>query len=222
MFDSIQIVEKRDWQECLHILRNEVSLNGDATIFPYKNAQIEYRIIDPYSVKPISLYALKDNLATQHQIHQLFQDKYQLNTLDLPPESRHVLFNVEGESGNWLIAPPIVEESSVDGGIPVLIDGEHRFLLAHELQQPIGVIWISQVPTQFPTVAYPVEWSEVKIYDQVPSLVEKRKYRYPQLSDFPDISSFSQQPVAEDNYLYFFYRNLNPLCNTGVRWGSRK
>jgi hypothetical protein len=219
-FNSAEILKKKNWAEFTADLRT-VTLLGDQTVFPYQHAEIESRLIHPDEVLPISKYVVESNLEMQRMLHQLLLKKHNLDTLDLGGDHTSLVFSVAGEEGEWVLSPPIVEESPIDGK-PILLDGEHRFLMAKELNLPVRVAWIRNVPAEFPVVALPIQWNEVKKYETVPPLSEKRVYRYPRLEDFPDISQFSKAHITPENFLYFFYRDLTPVCTSSVRKvGSR-
>lgn len=213
--NSIDILDVKTREQFINSLR-KVKLFGDDKIYPYKNAFIETRLINPEEVAPISRYALSRHVNIQQQLHSLFQ-KQGIDTLNLGDKNSDIKYVVENERNEWLMSPPIVEESEIDGGKAILIDGEHRFLLARELKQKVRVAWISKVPKIFPPVAIPLSWKDVTMHETVPILEYKREYRYKKLEDFPDISSFSNAVINKDNFRYFFYRDLSPVCTSGIR-----
>ncbi len=212
---TLKIKQTENFSQVCERLR-QVSLVGDPAQKPYAQAEFSLREVSAAEVFPLSRYILTDHLDTQRYLHWAFEQEHNLNTLHQEDERLRILFTLEGSADEWALIPPIVEESKLDGK-PLLVDGEHRFFLAKELGVPIRVIWISHVPTHYPVVATPISWSEVKEYAAVPPLAEKRDYRYPTLADFPDISPFSAAQVTADNYLYFFFRDLSPVCTSGVR-----
>lgn len=212
---TVQLLRQESWPELETQLR-DVSLLGDPSQKPYQNAKLELKTISTDEVWPVARYILEDHLEVQRFLHSVFMAEHGIDTLDLEDDQTRVLFHLDGEPEEWALIPPIVEESSVDGK-PLLVDGEHRFFLARELGVPIKVIWVSHVPEIYPVVATPIEWNEVELQAEVPDISLKRKYRYPKLSDFPDISSFSNIKITQDNYLYFFFRDLTPVCTSGVR-----
>ncbi len=214
-FDSINILDVQAWDKFVDSLR-QVKLLGDDKIYPYKNAVIENKLIDLEDVAPISRYALNGHIDIQRQLHELFQ-KQGIDTLNLAGKNSDIKYVVKNERIEWLMSPPIVEESNIDKGKAILIDGEHRFLLAKELKQKIRVVWISKVPKIYPSVALPLSWKDVEMHETVPTLKYKREYRFKKLENFPDISSFSKTIINEKNFLYFFYRDLSPVCTTGIR-----
>jgi len=212
---SIQVQQSESLSQVQERLR-QVALIGDSTQKPYAAAQISTKIVTPAAVWPLSRYVLSNHLETQRYLHWAFEQEHSIDTFHQEDDALRLVFKLEGEADEWALVPPIVEESPVDGK-PLLVDGEHRFFLAREMGLPIRVIWISQVPQQYPVVATPVEWSEVKEFSEVPSLAEKREYRFPSLAAFPDITSFSNQKIDQNNFLYFFFRDLSPVCTSGVR-----
>lgn len=213
--DSINILGIKTWDEFAQSLR-QVKLLGDSKIYPYKEATIETKLVNPEEVAPISRYALGGHVDIQRQLHQLFK-KQGIDTLNLGNKKSDIKYLVENERYEWLMSPPIVEESPLDKGKAILIDGEHRFLLARQLKQKVRVAWISKVPKVYPPVAVPISWEEVAMHETVPTLKYKREYRYKKLEDFPDISSFSKVSINNNNFRYFFYRDLSPVCTTGIR-----
>ncbi|MBI2195889.1 MAG: hypothetical protein HYU48_02490 [Candidatus Levybacteria bacterium] len=212
---SLAIRNTKNWDELVKSLR-KVRLFGDETIYPYKNATIRLRLINPTDVYPISKYALRGNIDIQKQLHYLFK-KEKIDTLNLGNKTATIKYVIENEENDWMMSPPIVEESSVDGNKPILIDGEHRFLLARKLRQRISVVWISKVPALYPTVAKPLTWKDVKLYKTVPPVKYKREYRFQKAANLPDISSFSKIEINNKNFRYFFYRDLSLICTSSIR-----
>ena len=213
---KIAIISSRNWDDFVSTLR-QVTLAGDSKLRPYLKARITSCVVDADKIRPLSFYALKNKISMQQKLHELLLKEHKINTLDLDGKSPEISFTVSGERGIWSMAPPIVEVSARDGGVPLLVDGEHRFLLAKSLGLPIRVVWIEQIPEYFPTVAKPVTWDEVVTYESVPPLAKKRHFRFPSLKSFPDISVFSKEKITVDNFQYFFYRDLSPVCTSGIR-----
>lgn len=214
--EAVTIKTKRNWVEFEKALRG-VTLNSDKSIMPYKNAKISSKIVSFDEIYPISYYVLAGHIEVQQKLHDLFWQKYKINTLNLDGDRPNLTFQVTGEKGEWSISPPIVEVSVADGGKQVLLDGEHRFMLARKLDQKIRVVWIENVPKEYPPVSYPITWKEVKTYYKVPKLTSKKNYRFKSLSEFPDISTFSRIQIAEQDCRYFFYRDLTNICTSSIR-----
>lgn len=196
--DSITVVGKRNWNELVEKLK-QVTLMGDTSVYPYREAHMELKLVGLEEIYPISKYVLRGQLEFQERLHELLL-KQGINSLQLTPEVSDITFKVEGEMGMWLLSPPIVEESINDGNKLVLTDGEHRLMLARKLGQKVRVVVIKGVVEAIPPVAFPVEWSEVVTYDQVPEAAKKRNYRF-----------------TDEAKRYFFYRDLSPVATTAVR-----
>lgn len=212
---AISILETQRFDELETLLR-QTTLMGDLTQRPYQTATIELRTIETSDVKPLSRYILRNHLETQRFLHWGFQEEHGIDTLSLEAEQARILFQLEGETEEWALIPPIIEVSPHDG-LPVLVDGEHRFFLAKELEVPVQVIWIENIPEKYPVVALPLEWSEVEPFEEVPPVFSKREYRFPTLASMPDISGFSDVTLTPENYLYFFFRDVSHVCTSGVR-----
>ena len=136
--------------------------------------------------------------------------------MDLKDKIGGLYFGVEEDKHEWLLAPPIVEVSKIDGNIPVLVDGEHRFVLAREYGQKVRVVWIEGVSEEIPVIAKPIKWDEVKIYDVVPELAGKRDFRFRNLKDIPRSKTIKEK-VTKENMFYFYYRDLSKVCSSGIR-----
>jgi hypothetical protein len=72
---------------------------------------------------------------------------------------------------------------------------------------------------KIPLVTLPVTWDEVRRYSVAhpPAPDQKRRYRYTRRADFPDTLAGLNAQVTENNYQYFFYRDLATLGSAGVR-----
>lgn len=79
--------------------------------------------------------------------------------------------------------PPIVEESTErDGKVVKLVnDGMHRTFAARLLGRSPNVIFVSNLPPEYPYYAYGFEggWSQVQRFDELPDVFQKKDYRDP-------------------------------------------
>ena len=208
----IEITKIHPWEELEGILR-QVPLQGDATLFPYVTARIESQALETRSVAPLSLYAVSGQLEFHRKLRELFLANYALDLLDLSG-----IIEFKTEEGQYRISPPIVEISKPDENKSGLVDGVHRYLLAESIgYSRVRTIVITGIPDHFPLVPKILDWDSVAIYDRVPREAKKRRYRFPDLKSFPDISWFSDVEVTEDNCRYFFFRDLSSLGSSGIR-----
>lgn len=213
---TVTILQRYSWDEFIEKLR-QVTLLGDPSVKPYAEAEITSETLTTDEFAPLAKYVLKQNLATQHTLRSAFQTQYNIDIFHLNGGEPTVAFKVADEKGVWLMSPPIIEESVADDKKLVLLDGEHRCYSARQVDSPVTAIVIRKVNRNCPVVAFPLRWQDVNEYDQVPSLAEKRNFRFPDIRDFPDVSKFSDAEVTPDNFSYFFYRDLSGVCSSGVR-----
>jgi len=214
--NQIKVVKEFSWREVVDLLK-KAELHGDGKVLPYKQAKIETRVIKFDDVKPLSLYVLKKHIEFQKKLRKLMLSQLEIDTLDLNSVRGGLVYELEGEGRTWKMCPPIVEVSEFDGGQPVLLDGQHRFLVAKEFGLPIRVVWIENVSKDIPVIAKPVSWSQVEVMDRVLEVKAKRDFRYKNLSEIPDVSSFSNKKITKENMNYFFYRDLNSVTSSAVR-----
>lgn len=200
-------------QQIKRILRG-VHLKGDSSLFPYKRAVARVKKYKVSDLRPTSFYILENQLSKVGMIAKKFLSTYKIDIFQLSE-----LLEYETKEGTFRISPPIVEkyfEPEERKNVAAIVDGEHRIYLAKSKDiKQISVVEITEVPIVYPLVPLPLSWEDVRVFSDVPKV--KRKYRFPSLKDFPDISSFSKIKVKKDNFLYFFYRDLSDLGSSGVR-----
>ncbi|OGG08652.1 hypothetical protein A2154_00800 [Candidatus Gottesmanbacteria bacterium RBG_16_43_7] len=212
----LSVISSRLWDDFISALKS-VTLVGDPTLLPYINSRISSRIVRVSDIKPISLYILRSKLQIQNKLYHKLLQNFQIDIFNLDGGFPEITFRLTGQKGIWRMAPPIVEISAADNNQPVLLDGEHRFYLAQQLNKPVRVIWIENVNPNYPVVSLPGDWSQIRQYSQIPPRSRKRRFRYQSLADVPDISKFSDVVLTHKNFQYFFYRDLNPICTSGIR-----
>jgi hypothetical protein len=81
------------------------------------------------------------------------------------------------------VLPPVVERSvEADGSIvKILNDGMHRVYLARMERSPIQVVYVREVPNEYPYYAYPLVngWNDVEIVNELPEHYIKKWHRIP-------------------------------------------
>lgn len=215
---DLQIVAFHAWGELENILRS-VPLLYDRTIQPYRQAKIQLGLVDLSALSPMALYVLRSRLEEVLELHDALMVAYCLGIWDLPGllEFRYNSKDVQR------IAPPIVEDY-VETAWPNnprlmgLMDGLHRCAAARNVGlSRARVIVASDVP--FPLVPLPADWAEIRTYEDrnPPPSHMKRRFRYQALTDFPFESYQTSTAVTNDNFQYFFYRDLGALGSKGKR-----
>lgn len=148
-------------------LRSEV-VTGTG-VNPYENAKIKILTLNPEDILPTAKYVLEANLLRLIETYKSGTD----------------IFNLSGiiNVGGYLMCPPIIEvwSNSPYSSRPVIVDGGHRIFLARLYRKSIKCVCVSE-PIGSPLPVLPINWSDVKIEQSVPS--DKRKYN----PDLPDPS----------------------------------
>ena len=213
-----QLVSYADW-ESLESAMRKVELLGDRSLLPYFSAPIAPRRCIISDLRPTSYYVLRSQIEQHRKLQTKLQSDYMLSLFDLIG-----MFQYKQNGDSFCISPPIVEtyyEPTEGATVTAIVDGLHRLWLARELGlEEVWVIEVSNVPEKFPLVPLPLHWHDVRMVDSVPETSNKRRFRFPSIEDFPDISNLSQVPVTSKNYRYFFYRDLASLGSSGIRGGE--
>jgi hypothetical protein len=193
----------------------KVPLMGDTNIYPYKFALINLEEYIITKLFPLSKYYIEERISTIASINE----QLKINKMDL----LHLNSLIEYECNNitYKMCPPIVEFSKNEMGkiVPSLVDGLHRCIYAmNNNNKTINCYVISNVPSCYPLMAWPIEWSEVNKVDTIPLDHNKRNLKFPDKDHFPDISAISEKrPISPVDCRYYFYRNLNNLGSSGRR-----
>lgn len=215
--EPFRIIRYQGW-DVLEATLREVALNGDRSILPYAKATIRPRRMAICDLRPSAYYALRKQIAGHYALHEALQREYVFSLFDL---TGFIDYVHDGDGVAFRMAPPLIEtyhEPTENAAVSVIVDGLHRVLLARELGiESIWVIEITDIPPQYPLVPLPLRWEDVELCDSVPPTHAKRKFRFPTLEQFPDVSEFSSVHIDESNYLYFFYRDLGALGSDGIR-----
>jgi hypothetical protein len=155
----------------------------------YENAKIELSKFHPEEVSPIAKYVLLPNLK-----RILYLNLYLKNLNKNMFELDEVV-----PIGDQIIGPPIVEWSEQDG-VPVIVDGIHRFWLARLLDVKVNSIYVKNVDPNYPVTSYPVNWDEVIVRKEWPEDINVRR----------DLR-------VDQNLTNKFYRDFSILGSTGRR-----
>ncbi|SRR6266851_2334303 len=212
---KVKLASYLDWKSLEARLR-KVTLLGDRSLLPYSSAQIMPRRYTVSDLRPTSLYVLRSQIEQHRNLQTKLLLDYELSLFDL---TGIIEYNQNGDT--FLLSPPIVEtyyEAQERSIVTAVVDGLHRIWLARELGlKEIWVIEISNIPDKFPLVPLPLKWDDVRMFDTVPPTYEKRRFRFPTIESFPDVSGLTKAPITPENFLYFFYRDLSSLGSSGIR-----
>jgi len=152
----------------------------------YANASLELALqVDPATLVPAQRYVLEEDF---HRIELLYRE-FRRHSVDIFAMQGGLLFWVEDPEtgqpeGPIPLIPPVVEESrEEDGQVVALInDGMHRIYAAKRLGKRINIVWVRNVPTDYPYYAKPLKngWSDVEELSALPDSYLKKTYRDPQ------------------------------------------
>lgn len=142
---------------------------------PYRISTITLESITPKELHPCALYVLRPHLTLARDLRESFLIQG-IDPLNLTADAAQIDFEWRGRA-KCTISAPIVEVSVDDGGIPVLVDGLHRVMLAKTLNLPkVTIIQIKN--TAIPLPVLPVGWHEIRAYDNTPPPYLKRRFRF--------------------------------------------
>lgn len=189
---KIEVVGKIEGEELIDKIRNVplVKKNEDGSgIYPYLNANIEYREFFPNEVNPVTFYVLKKGIEFQKELREGMKLYAGVDSLNMQSAWE---IKVDESDEIWTLTPPIVEltprhvrYNPQDGeikyadpvwiNVPVLNDGGHRVFLANELGIRFTCLYISNAEKDCPVGCHPNSWSDVEVLDELPEKMEEKK-----------------------------------------------
>lgn len=192
----IQLIRKIPIEElCVRLPSGllENPLHGEE-IRVFQDARIEVRDVWPDEVNPNTFYLLIGSLDRQRDIRRYLLEQHGIDTLRLEE-----CLELEDENQKrFLMTPPFVElvqelvlyakrsgslyypGRKVRLHVPLLHDGGHRFWMAmqDEPDKKVRVIYITRSASwEYPAYAYPNGWDEVRVYDRIEDVLQKKLYR---------------------------------------------
>ena len=159
-------------------------LKGFEEPFIYRHAKLELLQNCPVSeLVPPQRYVLSGTVQTILELYEEFKSL----GVDIFALQGALLFWTDGMdlTGPPIpFLPPIVEESTErDGQVVKLVnDGMHRTFAARMLGLKPNVIFVSNLPPEYPYYAYGFQggWSQVQYFDELPDVFQKKDYRNPE------------------------------------------
>jgi len=161
--------------------------------FPlYKDAKISIISVDPNILYPTAKYALTPNLEFVSFMRTELITTDNIDVLKL---------NQVYSNSIYTVAPPVVEASD---GVPAIVDGIHRCLLARREKEEITVVFVEGVDLDYPLISTPVRWADVIEYSMKPEAAHLLRDVRPGIQD-------------ESGSLRRFYRDFSYLGSAGRR-----
>lgn len=173
---DIKRVERHSVDELMANMQ-QVSMLTEPTAMPYKDARISLERLHTDDIAPAQRYVLTQEILKVRDLRWTLRE----HGVDL--------FNLDGYATIWLegyddpidVLPPVVEQSTEADStvVRILNDGMHRVYLARMERRPIQVLYVENVPEQFPYYAFPLVngWSDVEIVSELPDGYIKKWHR---------------------------------------------
>jgi hypothetical protein len=173
---DIERVEHHGVDELIANMRKVGMLtNPEARL--YSDSVIELTTLHTDEIAPAQRYVLT------HEIRKVRDLRWSLREhgVDLFKLDGYVTIRLRDYDDPIDVLPPVIEESEeADGSVvKILNDGMHRVYLARMERSPIQVVYVSNVPRQYPYYAFPLVngWSEISIVDDLPEGYIKKWHR---------------------------------------------
>jgi len=143
----------------------------------YKDSLVELATFHTDEIAPAQRYVLTKELIKVRDL------RWALKEYDVD------LFKLDGYVTIWLqgyddpidVLPPVIEQSAEADGtvVKILNDGMHRVYLARMERTPIQVVYVRNVPKQYPYYAFPLVngWDDVDVVQDLPDGYIKKWHR---------------------------------------------
>lgn len=173
---EIKRVERHGKNELVENMR-KVGMLTQPEVLVYKDALVELATLHTNEIAPAQRYVLTQELMkvrdlqwalAEHSVHLFKLDGY-------------VTIWLEGYDDPIDVLPPVIEQSAEPDGsvVKILNDGMHRVYLARMERTPIQVVYVRNVPSEYPYYAFPLVdgWSGVEVVQELPEGYIKKWHR---------------------------------------------
>lgn len=162
--------------ELIHNLR-KVTMLTRPEAYVYERCPIELRTMHTDHIAPAQRYVLTQEIIKVRELRWTLRD----HGVDLFKLDGYLTMRLDGCDDPIDLLPPVIEESAeADGSVVnILNDGMHRVYLARMERSPIQVIYVREVPAEYPYYAYPLVngWDDVEIVQDLPDGYIKKWHR---------------------------------------------
>jgi hypothetical protein len=173
---EIAKIDKHGVEE-LEANMRKVGMLTDPTKLVYSNSLIELEQVSTSDIAPAQRYVLVKELEKVRDLRWALRE----HGVDL--------FKLDGYVTIWLedcedpidVLPPVVEQSAEADGtvVKILNDGMHRVYLARMERSPIQVVYVRNIPEEYPYYAFPLVngWKDVEMVAGIPEGYIKKWHR---------------------------------------------
>jgi len=173
---DIEHIERHSTDELLANMR-KVGMLTNPSLRVYENSKIELATMDTDDIAPAQRYVLV------HEIMKVRELRWALaeHGVNLFKLDGYVTIRLKGYDDPIDVLPPVIEQSvEADGRVvKILNDGMHRVYLARMEWSPIQVVYVQDVPKEYPYYAFPLVngWNDVEIVQDLPEGYIKKWHR---------------------------------------------
>jgi hypothetical protein len=173
---DIEHIERHSTDELLANMR-KVGMLTNPSLRVYENSKIELATMDTDDIAPAQRYVLV------HEIMKVRELRWALaeHGVNLFKLDGYVTIRLKGYDDPIDVLPPVIEQSvEADGSVvKILNDGMHRVYLARMERSPIQVVYVQDVPKEYPYYAFPLVngWNDVEIVQDLPEGYIKKWHR---------------------------------------------
>ncbi len=173
---EITRIERHGVDELVANLRN-VGMMTNPEIKLYSQCVIELSSMHTDEIAPAQRYVLACEIMKVRDLRWSLKE----HGIDLFNLDGYVTINVQGYDDPIDVLPPVIEQSAeADGSVvKILNDGMHRVYLARMERSPIQVVYIRNIPAEYPYYAFPLVngWKDVEIVQDLPEGYIKKWHR---------------------------------------------
>lgn len=173
---QIERVERHGVDELVANMRR-VSMLTRPDEMPYRDARIELVTLHTNDIAPAQRYVLSQELVKVRDLRWALRE----HDIDLFRLDGYLTLWIEGYDDPIDLLPPVVEQSAEADStvVNILNDGMHRVYLARMERSPIQVVYVRDVPKEFPYYAFPLVngWNDVEIVSELPEGYIKKWHR---------------------------------------------
>jgi hypothetical protein len=175
---EIERIERHSVEELVENMR-QVGMLTNPEVKLYANSTIEVVTLHTDEIAPAQRYVLVQEILKVRNLRWALREW----GIDLFKLDGYITMWLQGSDEPIDVLPPVVERSvEADGSIvKILNDGMHRVYLARMERSPIQVVYVREVPNEYPYYAYPLVngWNDVEIVNELPEHYIKKWHRIP-------------------------------------------
>jgi hypothetical protein len=172
----IKRVERHSVEELMANMRR-VSMLTQPDALPYADAHMELETLHTNEIAPAQRYVLTQEILKVRDLRWALRE----HDVDLFGLDGYVTMWIDGYDDPIDLLPPVVEQSAeADASVVrILNDGMHRVYLARMERSNIQVVYVRNVPHQYPYYAFPLVngWADVEIVSELPEGYIKKWHR---------------------------------------------